>query len=44
VIAETEAAVFARLDEQFGGLFHTADLIEGRKAGAEGRPSVYQGR
>jgi len=27
-----ERAAFARLDEQFGGLFHTADFIEGRKA------------
>jgi enoyl-CoA hydratase len=43
VIAETEAAVFARLDEQFGGLFHTEDFIEGRKVEAEGAP-VYQGR
>jgi len=43
-IDQSEAAAFARLDEQFGGLFHTEDFIEGRKAEAEGRPPVYQGR
>ena len=37
-IDESEAAAFAKLDEQFGGLFHTEDFIEGRKAEAEGRP------
>jgi 1,4-dihydroxy-2-naphthoyl-CoA synthase len=37
-IDESEAAAFARLNEQFGGLFHTEDFIEGRKAEAEGRP------
>jgi enoyl-CoA hydratase/carnithine racemase len=40
----SEAAAFAKLDEQFGALFHTADFIEGRKAEAEGRPPVYQGK
>jgi enoyl-CoA hydratase/carnithine racemase len=43
-IDESEAAAFARLGEQFGGLFHTEDFIEGRKAEAEGRPPVYQGK
>ena len=43
-IDESEAAAFARLGEQFGGLFHSEDFIEGRKAEAEGRPPVYQGR
>jgi enoyl-CoA hydratase len=43
-IDESEAAAFARLDEQFGGLFHTDDFAEGRRAEAEGRPAVYQGR
>ena len=42
-IDESEAAAFAKLDEQFGGLFHTEDFIEGRKAEAEGRAPVYQG-
>ena len=43
-IDQSEAAAFARLNEQFGGLFHTEDFIEGRKAEAEGRPPVYQGK
>jgi enoyl-CoA hydratase len=43
-IDESEAAAFAKLDGQFGGLFHTEDFIEGRKAEAEGRPPVYQGK
>jgi hypothetical protein len=33
-----------KLNEQFGALFHTQDIIEGRKAEAEGRPPVYQGK
>jgi Enoyl-CoA hydratase/isomerase len=43
-IDESEGAAFAKLNEQFGGLFHTEDFIEGRKAEAEGRPPVYQGK
>jgi enoyl-CoA hydratase len=43
-IDDSEAAAFARLNEQFGGLFHTEDFIEGRKTEAEGRPPVYQGK
>jgi enoyl-CoA hydratase/carnithine racemase len=43
-IDESEAAAFAKLNGQFGGLFHTEDFIEGRKAEAEGRPPVYQGK
>jgi hypothetical protein len=43
-IDESEAAAFAKLDEQFGGLFHTEDFLEGRKAEADGRPPVYQGK
>jgi enoyl-CoA hydratase/carnithine racemase len=43
-IDESEAAAFAKLNEQFGGLFRTEDFIEGRKAEAEGRPPVYQGK
>lgn len=42
-IDESQAAAFTKLDEQFGGLFRTADFIEGRKAEAAGRPPVYQG-
>ena len=43
-IDESEAAAFAKLNEQFGGLFRTEDFIEGRKAEAAGRPPVYQGK
>ena len=43
-IDESEAAAFARLDGQFGGLFHSEDFVEGRKAEAEGRSPVYQGK
>jgi enoyl-CoA hydratase/carnithine racemase len=43
-IDESEAAAFAKLNEQFGGLFHTEDFLEGRKAEAQRRPPVYQGR
>jgi enoyl-CoA hydratase len=43
-IDESEAAAFAKLDGQFGALFHTEDFIEGRNAEAEGRPPVYQGK
>jgi enoyl-CoA hydratase len=43
-IDESEAAAFGKLNEQFGGLFNTQDFIEGRKAEAEGRPPVYQGK
>jgi hypothetical protein len=43
-IDESEAAAFAKLNEQFGGLFNTEDFIEGRKAEAEGRPPVYRGK
>jgi enoyl-CoA hydratase len=43
-IDESQAAAFAKLDEQFGALFHTEDFIEGRNAEAEGRPPVYQGK
>ena len=40
----SEAAAFAKLDEQFGGLFHTQDFAEGRRAEAEGRSPIYQGK
>jgi enoyl-CoA hydratase len=43
-IDESEAAAFAKLNEQFGALFRTEDFIEGRKAEAEGRPPVYHGK
>jgi len=37
-IDESEAAAFAKLNEQSGALFHTEDFIEGRNAEAEGHP------
>lgn len=43
-IDESGAAAFAKLDEQFGALFHTEDFAEGRNAEAEGRAPVYQGK
>jgi enoyl-CoA hydratase len=43
-IDQSQAAAFAKLNEQFGGLFHTEDFIEGRNAEAEGRPPVYHGK
>ena len=43
-IDESEAAAFAKLNEQFGALFHTQDFTEGRNAEAEGRPPVYYGK
>ncbi len=43
-IDESEAAAFAKLNEQFGGLFKTDDFLEGRTAEAEGRPPVYHGK
>ena len=30
--------------DHFGGLFHTEDFVEGRRAEAEGRPPIYQGK
>ncbi|MCS5717785.1 enoyl-CoA hydratase-related protein [Herbiconiux sp. CPCC 205763] len=43
-IDESEAAAFAKLDEQYGALYRTDDFAEGRRAEAEGRPPVYSGR
>ena len=34
----------SKLDVQFGAPFHTQDFLEGRKAEAEGRKPVYQGK
>jgi hypothetical protein len=44
VLIGVNRPAFGKLDEQFGGLFHTEDFLEGRQAEAEGRPPVYQGR
>jgi enoyl-CoA hydratase len=43
-IHQTEEEALSRLDAQFGALFHTQDFLEGRKAEAEGRKPVYQGK
>jgi enoyl-CoA hydratase len=43
-IDSTETDALSRLDAQFGALFHTQDFLEGRKAEAEGRKPVYQGK
>jgi hypothetical protein len=40
----TEAEALSKLDTQFGALFRTEDFEEGRKAEAEGRPPIYQGK
>jgi enoyl-CoA hydratase len=39
-----EEEALSKLDAQFSALFHTQDFLEGRKAEAEGRKPVYQGR
>jgi enoyl-CoA hydratase len=43
-IDSTETDALSRLDAQFGALFHTQDFLEGRKAEAEVRKPVYQGK
>jgi enoyl-CoA hydratase len=43
VIDHTEEEALSNLDAQFGALFHTQDFLEGRKAEAEDRKSVYHG-
>ena len=43
-IDATEEDALSKLDAQFGTLFHTQDFLEGRKAEAEGRKPVYQGK
>jgi enoyl-CoA hydratase len=39
-----EEEALSRLDAQFGALFHTQDFLEGRKAEAERRNPVYEGK
>jgi enoyl-CoA hydratase len=43
-IDHSEEEALLKLDAQFGALFHTQDFLEGRKAEAEGRKPVYQGK
>jgi len=42
-IDPSEADALSKLDAQYGALYHTRDLDEGRKAEAEDRPPVYHG-
>jgi enoyl-CoA hydratase len=44
VIDHTEEEALSKLDAQFGVLFHTQDFLESRKAEAEGRKPLYQGK
>ena len=43
-IDASEADAFAKLNAQYAALYQTEDFLEGRKAEAEGRPPVYQGK
>src|SRR3984885_12917537 len=43
-IGSSEAAALSKLDVQYGALYRTEDFKEGRKAEAEGRKPVYQGK
>ena len=43
-IDHAEEEALSKLDAQFGALFRTQDFLEGRKAEAEGRKPVYQGK
>ena len=43
-IDQTEEQALSKLDAQFGALFHTQDFLEGRKAEAEERKPIYQGK
>jgi enoyl-CoA hydratase len=44
VIDPVEADALSKLDAQYSALYRTEDFIEGRRAEAEGRPPVYQGK
>jgi enoyl-CoA hydratase/carnithine racemase len=39
-----EEEALSELEAQFGALIHTQDFLEGRKAEAEGRKPVYEGK
>jgi enoyl-CoA hydratase len=43
-IAPSQAEAFSRLNAQYGALYKTEDFKEGRKAEAEGRQPIYQGK
>jgi enoyl-CoA hydratase len=40
----SEELALSKLDAQYGALYHTEDFLEGRKAEAEDRKPVYQGK
>jgi enoyl-CoA hydratase len=39
-----DTAAFAQLEAEYVALFKSQDFIEGRKAEAENRPPIFQGR
>jgi enoyl-CoA hydratase/carnithine racemase len=39
-----DASAFAKLEAEYVALFKSEDFVEGRKAEAENRPPVFQGR
>jgi enoyl-CoA hydratase len=43
-IDSSQAEALAKLTAQYGALYRTEDFKEGRKAEAEGRPPIYQGK
>ena len=43
-IDSSEAEALSKLSAQYGALYRTEDFKEGRKAEAEARPPIYQGR
>jgi enoyl-CoA hydratase len=44
VVDPVEADALSKLDAEYAALYRTQDFIEGRRAEAEGRPPVYQGK
>jgi enoyl-CoA hydratase len=43
-IDSSQAEALSKLTAQYGALYRTEDFKEGRKAEAEGRPPIYQGK
>src|SRR5471030_1874864 len=44
VIDPVEADALSKLDAAYSALYRTEDFLEGRRAEAEGRPPIYQGK
>jgi enoyl-CoA hydratase/carnithine racemase len=40
----SQAEALSKLNAQYGALYRTDDFKEGRRAEAEGRPPIYQGK